>query len=319
MDSPNGSVAARPQSVVDAGRGGLPHALSRGMHDAVIDVARFKLIGRRSAVSINVVSTQSHGVRDPCAHAERDRHTEEPVLANVIGLDTATADTAVAAMAGGQVVWEATVPPASGTSRPAHATALLGQLERAAAELGGWGEVERLAVGVGPGSFTGLRIGVAAARGLAQALGLEVVPVRTVDALAAGIAATTEGQGRRCLAVLDARRGEIYAGLFDAQGAVEWELFPVSPEALSDRVAALDPAPLAGGDGSIRFRAILKGSGATMLDADDPANRVSARQVCRLGMAADPVPATDLEPIYIRRPDAELWREQQQRRRHEGA
>jgi tRNA threonylcarbamoyladenosine biosynthesis protein TsaB len=233
-------------------------------------------------------------------------------------LDTATADTAVAAVDGRGVVWEATLPPREGSERPVHATALPELLERAAGELGGWANVARLAVGVGPGSFTGLRIGIAAARGLAQALGLEVVAAGSVDALAAGIGEAAGGRGRLRLAVIDARRGEVYAGLYDPSGAAVWDVALWAPEALAERVAALSDPPLAGGDGSLRFRTILEGTGATVLDAADPANRIAARHICALGMEADPVAVTDLEPIYIRPPDAEVWREQQ-RRRHDRA
>ncbi len=238
-------------------------------------------------------------------------------MPGLIGLDTATPDTAVAARNARGLVWETAVPPRGGSARPVHATALPGLLERAADELGGWANVGRLAVGVGPGSFTGLRIGVATARGFAQALGLEVAAVSTIDALAAGIGEIPGAQGRSRLAVLDARRGEVYAALYGPSGAAVWAVELHAPEALGERVSALDAPPLAGGDGSLRFRAILEASGATVLHAADPANRIAARHICGLGMTADPVAVTELEPIYIRPPDAELWREQQ-KRRHDG-
>ena len=238
-------------------------------------------------------------------------------MPGVIALDTATADTAVAAAdEDGAVVWEAAVPPADASARPVHATALPGLLERAADELGGWEAVERLAVGVGPGSFTGLRIGVATARGLAQALGLEVVAVSTLDALAAGIGGSGAAVERVRLAVLDARRGQVYARLYDEEGGPVWEPALLTPEALGSRISTLPVSPLAGGDGSLRFRSILEGSGATVLEAADPANRVAARHLCALGQAAAPVAVAELQPIYLRPPDAELWREQQ-RRRHD--
>jgi tRNA threonylcarbamoyladenosine biosynthesis protein TsaB len=236
----------------------------------------------------------------------------------IVGLDTATADTAVAALVEGELAWEAAVPPAMASSRPVHATALLGLLERAADAVGGWESVKRLAVGVGPGSFTGLRIGVATARGLAQALGIQVAPVGTVDALAAGLGAVPAVAGRDRLAVIDARRGEVFAGLYGPDGARRWELALATPEELGKRVSKLSSPPVAGGDGSLRFRSILEGSGAIVLDESEPAHRVSARYVCELGAHAGSVAVTELEPIYIRRPDAELWREQQ-RKRHDRA
>jgi tRNA threonylcarbamoyladenosine biosynthesis protein TsaB len=239
-------------------------------------------------------------------------------VTTIVGLDTATADTAVAALRNGELAWDAAVPPAAASTRPVHATALLGLLERAADAVGGWESVSRLAVGVGPGSFTGLRIGVATARGLAQALGLQVSPVRTVDALAAGIGAVPAAAGRDRLVVVDARRGEVFAGLYGPDGASRWDLVLATPDELGKRVSQLPSPPVAGGDGSLRFRSTLEGSGAIVLDESESAHRVSARYVCEIGARAGSVAVTELEPIYIRRPDAELWREQQ-RKRHDRA
>jgi tRNA threonylcarbamoyladenosine biosynthesis protein TsaB len=192
------------------------------------------------------------------------------------------------------------------------------ELESAAAACGGWAHVGLIAVGVGPGSFTGLRVGIAAARALAQATGCALVPVGTLAALAAGIARTPEGDGRDLLAVLDARRQEVFAALYDQRGQEIWEPFVTTPEALAGRLEDLASPPLAAGDGSIRFRETLEAVGVTPLADEHPAHRVSALHVCRLGIETPQVAVERLEPIYLRRPDAELWREQQ-RRRSDGA
>ena len=233
-------------------------------------------------------------------------------MSAVVGFDTATADTVVAATRDGETVFEARREPAAPGRRPVHVTALLVDIEAAAEALGGWNGVDRIAVGVGPGSFTGLRVGIATARGLAQALGMELAGVGTLAALAAGMSGVDGDSARPRLAVLDARRGELFAALHGPGGHEDWAPFVVSPEELARRLAGLSEAPLAAGDGSVRFRAILEAAGALVPPDSDPVHRVSASRICAL--VPDEVPGgISLEPVYLRRPDAELWREQQAR------
>ena len=224
----------------------------------------------------------------------------------VVGMDTATTDLAVAATADGEPVAERLVAPPPG-GRPRHATDLLPELEGVAHAAGGWERVDLIAVGVGPGSFTGLRIGVATTRALAQALGVPVAPVSTLAALARGMGAHGEAESRLRLAVVDARRREVFAALHGPDGDAIWPPLVAPPEELAERVAALSESPLAAGDGALRFRRELEAAGAEVLAGDEPAHRVSARHVCLL--AHDPAPLESIEPIYLRRPDAELWRE----------
>ncbi|HEY6550326.1 MAG TPA: tRNA (adenosine(37)-N6)-threonylcarbamoyltransferase complex dimerization subunit type 1 TsaB, partial [Solirubrobacterales bacterium] len=121
----------------------------------------------------------------------------------VVGFDTATADTAVCAMRGGEVLHEELLGLAPDGS-PRHSTALLVEVERAATAAGGWEAVDRIAVGLGPGSFVGIRIGIATARGLAASTGLPLTGVCTLDALGRALGELA-GPERGCLAVLDAR------------------------------------------------------------------------------------------------------------------
>jgi tRNA threonylcarbamoyladenosine biosynthesis protein TsaB len=167
--------------------------------------------------------------------------------------------------------------------------------------------VELVAVGLGPGSFTGVRIGIATARGIAVATGIPVAGVGTLDALGAGIAALA-GERER-LAVLDGYRGEVFAALYAAGGERLWEPAVYRPAALAERLAELPTAPLVAGSGAVRFRQELARDGVRIADDADPVHRVAARQICALAAASGGGEAGSLAPIYLRPPDAERWRE----------
>ena len=223
----------------------------------------------------------------------------------VLGLDTATAYTAVAVTRAGEVVDEQSAAP-GGEGRPRHAVDLLPLAERAAEAVGGWDAVERIAVGVGPGSFTGVRIGVATARALAQTLDLEIVAVSSLAALGAGIA---ERAGERpALAAIDARRQEAFVSLSEG-GRELWPPLLIDAPELGRRLAELDGAPLAAGDGALRFRHELETAGAEVPPDADPVHRLAARHVCWLGERLEPARIDDVRPVYLREPDAERWRE----------
>ena len=224
--------------------------------------------------------------------------------ATVLGFDTATPDVAVAVTRGSEAVTEVQL---GSDGRPRHATELLPAIERAAAEAGGWDAIDAIAVGLGPGSFTGLRIGIATARGLAQGLSKPLSGVGTLDALARGIAERPGASGRLLLAVLDARRGQVFAALRDAAGAAAWEPLVATPEELGERVAALGEIPLSGGDGSLRFRQDLEQAGAEVLPDADPAHRLSARHTAEIAAGLPGSAPGEVRPIYLRPPDAELW------------
>jgi tRNA threonylcarbamoyladenosine biosynthesis protein TsaB len=228
----------------------------------------------------------------------------------LVGFDTATATTAVAAFDAGAITFESGLEP-DADGRPRHAAALLPEIEAAADALGGWTDVEAIAVGIGPGTFTGLRIGISTARALAQGLEKPLIPVGSLAALAAGIAERLADRDEPRLPVIDARRGEVFAALHGATGEELWEPFVAAPEELAMRLARLDSPPLAAGDGSLRFRSQLEGAGATVLAEDDQAHRLAARHLCRLAADREPVEPLRIEPMYLRRPDAELWRERQ--------
>jgi tRNA threonylcarbamoyladenosine biosynthesis protein TsaB len=215
----------------------------------------------------------------------------------ILGLDTATPATVVAVLPDEGEPVELRHEPAPG-ERPGHATQLLALARLALAAIGAdFGDVRRIGVGVGPGTFTGLRIGVATARALAQATGAQVAPVSTLEALA--VAAGTE---RAVLAVLDARRGEAYVAAF-RDGERLLAPMAVAPEGLA---ALADPAHapwLAVGDGAVRFRDRLESAAEVPADAS-PLHGASALAVCRLAREAHPVDRDALLPEYVRLPDA---------------
>jgi tRNA threonylcarbamoyladenosine biosynthesis protein TsaB len=191
---------------------------------------------------------------------------------------------------------------------PQHTTALLAEIERAAEAAGGWKAVERIAVGVGPGSFTGLRVGIATARALGLSRGLPLSGVGTLDALACGLREVAEGSD--CIVALDARRGEVAAALYAASGERQWGPSLGPPEELGERIASLPEAVLCGGSGAVRFRQQLTSRKVEIPDDPDPVHRVAARHICALAAAMpDEDESGSLAPNYLRPPDAERWRE----------
>jgi tRNA threonylcarbamoyladenosine biosynthesis protein TsaB len=213
----------------------------------------------------------------------------------ILGIDTATAGTAAAVWAPKGPAIERRDDPPPG-ARPAHAQRLLPLVEEAlAAADASWDAIERIAVGVGPGGFTGLRLGIATARALAQARAIELVGVSSLAALARGVRPPVS-PGNAVVAVIDARRGEVFTAAYPGFGPVA-----LKPEALAARIEA---GSLAVGDGAVRFREELERAGAAIPADDSPLHRVSALQVCRLGAKAEAADRDALLPDYRREPDA---------------
>ena len=217
---------------------------------------------------------------------------------NILGFDTATAATAACVMRTDGEVFERVPPVERLADPPGHARELMPAVAAVVDESGlELRELDAIAVGVGPGSFTGLRIGVSTARALAGSAGVELRAVSSLAALAAGVPAPSR------LPVLDAKRGEVFAALYEGSEPV-WDPLVARPEELAARAAESAKAPLACGDGSLRFRGVLEAAGIRVEPEASPAHVVRALHVCRLGSAAPAAPPDSVVPDYLRLPDA---------------
>ena len=215
---------------------------------------------------------------------------------NVLGLDTSTAATSVCLLRADGEAFERDTEPAS---PPAHARELLPAIAAVLDEAGlGYGDLDAIAVGVGPGTFTGLRIGVASARALAASTGVELRPVSSLAALAEGI----DSEAR--LPVIDARRAEVFASLYDG-GELRFGPLAASPEQVVERVRETGLNPLAAGDGSVRFEGVLEAAGIRVEPKGSRAHAVRALHICRLAAAVPPAPPEAVLPEYVRLPDAQ--------------
>ena len=144
-------------------------------------------------------------------------------------------------------------------------------------------DLDRLAVGLGPGSFTGVRIGLAVARGLALSLDLPGSGVSTLAALAAG--------APDALPVIDAKRREVFAVL-DGE-----------PRVLVPQELPLEEGTICVGDGATRYRSVLEERGAVVPPDDDERHLPRAR--FHAALAGEPGSVEELEPLYLRVPDAD--------------
>jgi len=223
----------------------------------------------------------------------------------VLGLDTATPDTVVGLTGAGEPV-ALRHEPVPG-ERPGHAAQLLPLATQALHRAGAtWLDVDRIAAGVGPGTFTGLRIGIATARALAQATGAQLVGVSSLQALAARAQEEHDGP---VLAVLDARRGEAFVAAWRAAQRI---LAPAAlrPEHLAEAVSGIAPADperwLAVGDGALKFASYLEPVGVSVPAEGSALHRISGLAVCRLAERAVPADREGLVPDYVRAPDAEM-------------
>ena len=191
-----------------------------------------------------------------------------------LAFDTATAVATSALVDGEEVLGE----------RVSRAQTLLEDVDALLRQAGAHpGDLDRLAVGIGPGSFTGVRIGLAVACGLALSLDLPGAGVSTLAALAAGAPGA--------LPVVDAKRREVFS------------LVGGEPRALAPQELPVDADTVCVGDGARRYRALLEERGAVVPPDGDERHLPRAR--FHAALAGDAGSVDELEPLYLRIPDAD--------------
>ncbi|TRL42160.1 tRNA (adenosine(37)-N6)-threonylcarbamoyltransferase complex dimerization subunit type 1 TsaB [Rhizobium straminoryzae] len=206
----------------------------------------------------------------------------------ILAIDTAGVDCSAAVLDASTDVLLASVTERIGKG---HAERLMAMIEEVLATAGlSLHDLDRVAVTIGPGSFTGIRVGVAAARGLALALGIPSVGVTTLEALAQSHLAAHPGEP--VIAAMDAKRDEIYAQAFDGQGEPLGEPAILTLEGLSELAA--------------RHGAAVIGTAAVLvsgLPASGEPDRFDIAMVARIGAKAK-AEMSRPKPLYLRGPDA---------------
>ena len=207
----------------------------------------------------------------------------------VLGLDTAQGACSAAVLAGDEPLAALSEPMTRG-----HQERLASLVREVMVQAGvGFDQLDRIAVTVGPGSFTGLRVGLAFAKGLGLALKTPVIGIGSLEALAASVSGAD-----MILAAIDARRDQIYLQAFAGGHALMApDVLPV--ETAAARVAELNPMG----------QVVIVGSGAPLLDGMVPGARLialAAPDPVTLARLAAAKPVTAPRPLYLRAPDAKL-------------
>jgi tRNA threonylcarbamoyladenosine biosynthesis protein TsaB len=222
----------------------------------------------------------------------------------LLAIETATSACSAAVFAEGRIVAERRADMERGQAEalmPMVAAVLAGSQEACPR---GFADLDLIAVTVGPGAFTGVRIGLAAAGAMAAAAGIPAVGLTTLEVVAAAQAPT----GLPLLVALDTKRSDVYCQLFDAALAPLCEPRAILPTALPPLLPAGGAIALAG-DASAPVAAVLKAAGhkvRRLRGHDRPDAAVLARLAAARWHDRRPVPGSSPRPLYLRAPDVSL-------------
>lgn len=217
----------------------------------------------------------------------------------IAAFDTSTPATVVAVEGDGFLLETRLDAPPAGP--PAHSSQLLPALASLLEQAGAaWGDVGLLGVGIGPGTFTGLRIGASTVEGIRRVAAVPVVGVDSLEALS--LSARRSDPGRPVCALIDARRSEVFASGWGPDGSPAFGPLALTPGALP-ALLDRDSGWLVAGEAPEAFGIELAARGIETVPEGDPRNLIGGAALCELARQGDPLSGPAL-PDYVREPDA---------------
>lgn len=214
-------------------------------------------------------------------------------MTTILALDTTTTNCSAALLYKNEIIQELSVEPRVHNEKILHMVSSL--VAKAGISLA---KLDYIALSIGPGSFTGVRLGVSIAQGLAMGLGIKVIPLSSLHAVACHLSQNIDDG--KIVVAFDARMQQIYASSYDYKGGV---LSPATPDAL------LNPQDLeigqhfyATGDGFTQYKDRFNENLNYSYIALEPNSNPQAKYVAMLGssMADLAISPLELEPVYLR-------------------
>ena len=234
------------------------------------------------------------------AHTKKEPQQTKPLI---LAIENSTLCGSVALVSGDLCLCEFSL-----LSRMTHSKRLLGSIDYIMQNCGiGWNDIDGIAISLGPGSFTGLRIGLSTAKGLAMATGLPLMGVSSLD----GLAAQLPHAGHLICSVLDARKKEVYAAFFRTVGNTFKRIsdyLAIPPKKLAEQI---DEPVILVGDGAELYADFFKETLGKNVFFAQP--QLIQTRACAIGFLAiskwrnnDFLGTASAVPIYVRPSDAEI-------------